>query len=88
MVVAESVKSQDLHLETQQGNVPFFDDESWDKEPWTIYFLCRKETNALLDKMEDVPGRFENIEILHNEISNFDNKIILWGFSCYLCHWT
>jgi hypothetical protein len=32
MVVAESVKSQILHLTTRQGNVPFCDDESCDGE--------------------------------------------------------
>jgi hypothetical protein len=32
MVVAESIKSQVLHLATRQGNVPICDDKSGDRE--------------------------------------------------------
>ena len=35
--------------------------------------LCRKETKGLLEKMEDVSGSFsQNMEILPNDISNFE----------------
>ena len=61
-MIEESINLQVLHWPTTQGKVPQGDDDSWGWLLWTrvsrIFFLCRKETRGLLEKMEDVSGSF------------------------------
>jgi hypothetical protein len=45
--------------------VPFCDAEACARELWTrvsrIFLLCRKETNRLLEKLEEISGSFFKI---------------------------
>jgi hypothetical protein len=62
MVVAESIKSQVLHLATRQRNVPFCDDESCDGElrarvSW-IFLLFETRLSGYWRKWKMFRGRF------------------------------
>ena len=75
--MVESTKSQVLHFDDRQGEVPFRDAEACDRELCTKVsrkcLLCRKETEGLSEKM-DVCFRvvFQNMDILVDDISDFE----------------
>ncbi len=65
MTMEESINLQVLHWATPQGKVPLSGDDSWCRLLCTrvsrMFLLCRKETNGLLEKIEDVSRSFFKI---------------------------
>ena len=66
IVVEKSMNLQVLHWPTPNGKVPQSDaDTSWGRllctRVYRMFFLCRKETRGLLEKMAEVSGPFFKI---------------------------
>ena len=65
MTVENSKNLHVLHWVTPQGKIPLSGDDSWCRLLWTrvsrMFLLCQKETNGLLEIMEDISGSFFKI---------------------------